>query len=64
MAEIKVRNPAQSEFSFSSLEEFGSLVSSGGITAEWEIYHQIAARWLPITRHPLFASLSQQHLPD
>lgn len=56
MAEIKVRNAAHSEFSFSTLEEFATLVRSGGITSEWEIWHRIAARWVPVTRHPLFAT--------
>lgn len=57
VTEIKVRNAAHSEFSFSSAEEFKEVVESGGITAEWEVYHATARRWLPITRHPVFAAL-------
>jgi hypothetical protein len=54
--EIKVRNAARSEFSFNSVEEIAELIRSGGITMAWEIYHSAASRWLPITRHPLFAA--------
>lgn len=56
MSEIKVRNTAGSEFSFNSVEEIAELIRSGGITMEWEIYHSAARRWLPITRHPMFAA--------
>ncbi|MFN8651854.1 MAG: hypothetical protein U0133_08155 [Gemmatimonadales bacterium] len=59
VTEIKVRNAAHSEFSFSSAEEFKEVVESGGITAEWEVYHVTAKRWLPISRHPVFASLNR-----
>ena len=59
VTEIKVRNAAHSEFSFSSAEEFKEVVESGGITAEWEVYHATAKRWLPITRHPVFAALQR-----
>lgn len=59
VTEIKVRNAAHSEFSFSSAEEFKEVVESGGITAEWEVYHSTAKRWLPITRHPVFAALNR-----
>jgi hypothetical protein len=54
VAEIRVRNPAQSEFSFTNVEEFATLVQTGGITADWEIYHQAAGRWIPVTRYPKF----------
>ncbi len=59
VTEIKVRNAAHSEFSFSSAEEFKEVVESGGITAEWEVYHVTAKRWLPITRHPVFVALQR-----
>lgn len=59
MSEIKVRNAAGSEFSFNSVEEIAGLIRSGGITAEWEIYHHAAHRWLAITRHPLFGAAIQ-----
>ena len=64
MAEIKVRNPAHSEFSFSTLEEFTSTIRSGGITADWEIWQQIAARWLPVSLHPLFGSAGGPELAE
>lgn len=64
VAEIKVRNPAHSEFSFSSLEEFLSTIRSGGITADWEIWHQIASRWLPVSLHPLFGSADGRELAE
>lgn len=57
VTEIKVRNAAHSEFSFSSADEFREVVESGGITADWEVYHVTARRWLPISHHPVFASL-------
>jgi hypothetical protein len=59
VSEIKVRNAAGSEFSFNSVEEVAELIRSGGITAEWEVYHSTAGRWLPITRNPRFAALVQ-----
>ncbi len=59
MSEIKVRNAARSEFSFSSAEEFREVVETGGITADWEVYHTTAKRWLPITHHPVFAASSK-----
>lgn len=56
VTEIKVRNAAHSEFSFSSAEEFREVVETGGITADWEVYHATARRWLPITHHPVFVA--------
>lgn len=60
MSEIKVRNAAHSEFSFSSAEEFAEVIQTGGITSDWEVYHTTARRWLPITRHPVFAAQGRQ----
>ena len=54
VSHIKVRNPAGSEYSFGTVEEFTHAIQSGGITADWEIYHATGKRWLPITRHPVF----------
>lgn len=56
MSEIKVRNAAHSEFRFSTAEEFGEVIQNGGITADWEVYHSTARRWLPITHHPIFTA--------
>jgi hypothetical protein len=57
VSEIKVRNASQSEFSLNSVEEFVDLIRAGGITPDWEIYHTAAQRWLPVTRHPVFAAV-------
>ncbi|HTS87754.1 MAG TPA: hypothetical protein VMG41_04615 [Gemmatimonadales bacterium] len=54
MSQIKVRNADRNEYNFSTVEEFAAIIQSGGITADWEIYHVTGARWLPITHHPLF----------
>ncbi|HXW97006.1 MAG TPA: hypothetical protein VEI47_05420 [Gemmatimonadales bacterium] len=54
MSQFKLRNPAGSEYSFGTVEEFTHAVLSGGITADWEIYHLIGRRWLPVTHHPVF----------
>lgn len=59
MSEIKVRNATQSEFRLNSVEEFVDLIRAGGITPEWEVYHATAQRWLPVTRHPVFAAAKQ-----
>lgn len=58
MSYLKLRNPAGSEYSFGTVEEFAHAVQSGGITADWEIYHATGQRWLPITRHPVFMGRS------
>lgn len=60
MSEIKVRNAARSEFSFSTVEEFVEVIQSGGITDDWEVYHTTGRRWLPITRHPVYAARMHQ----
>ncbi len=58
MSEIKVRNDKGSEFSFSSVEEFVDAIRCGGVTAAWEVFHSVAKRWLPVTRHPAFGKRS------
>jgi hypothetical protein len=60
VSEIKVRNAAHSEFCFSTVEEFADVIQTGGITADWEVYHTTAQRWLPISRHPTFAAQARQ----
>lgn len=64
MSEIKVRNDAGSEISFGSVEELADAIQSGGITAAWEVFHSMAQRWLPVTRHPAFVVASERHLQD
>lgn len=54
VSQIKVRNAAKNEYCFGGVEEFAAIIQSGGITADWEIYHVSGGRWLPITHHPLF----------
>jgi hypothetical protein len=54
VSRFKLRNPAGSEYSFGTVEEFTHAILSGGITADWEIYHVTGHRWLPIVRHPVF----------
>jgi hypothetical protein len=54
VSRFKLRNPAGSEYSFGTVEEFTHAIHSGGITADWEIYHGAGKRWLPITQHPVF----------
>ncbi len=59
VAEIKVRNDAGSEFCFGSVEEFADAIQSGGVTSAWEVFHAAGQRWLPVTRHPVFAARKQ-----
>ncbi len=54
MSQIQVRNPSGNEYSFGSVEEFNLAIQSGGVTAEWEVYHARGGKWLPVTRHPVF----------
>jgi hypothetical protein len=54
VSHFTVRNPAGTEYSFGTAEEFTQAIKSGGITADWEIFHSTGKRWLPITRHPVF----------
>jgi len=60
VSEIKVRNAAHSEFSFSSAEEFGDVIQSGGISPDWEVYHAAGKRWLPVTRHPVYLAAHRE----
>jgi len=62
MSYFKLRNPAGSEYSFGTVEEFAYAVQSGGITADWEVYHATGRRWLPITRHPVFMGRSPRKM--
>ena len=64
MSEIKVRNDAGSEISFGSVEELADAIQSGGITAAWEVFHSMAQRWLPLSRHPAFLVASGRPLHD
>lgn len=54
MSQIQVRNPLGNEYSFGSVEEFNLAIQTGGVTAEWEVYHSRGSRWLPVTHHPVF----------
>lgn len=54
VSQIQVRNPLGNEYSFGSVEEFNLAIQTGGVTAEWEVYHSRGSRWLPVTHHPVF----------
>jgi hypothetical protein len=56
MPPIRARTATGAEFSFPSREEFSRAVSSGRITADWEVFHARAHRWLPVTLHPAFTA--------
>jgi len=58
MSRIKVRNPAGSEHSFQSREEFVLDIVRGKITADWEIFHTTRSRWLPVRVHPAFQAVA------
>jgi hypothetical protein len=55
MTRIKARTPAGGEYSFYTLEEFVSAIERGRVKEDWQIFHTIAGRWLPISAHPAFA---------
>jgi hypothetical protein len=56
MPPIRARTATGDEFSFDSREEFCRAVGRGRITAEWEVFHSRAHRWLPVTVHPAFSA--------
>jgi hypothetical protein len=65
MSRIKVRSPGGREYTFVTPIEFLHALEGGRITAAWSIYHQSAAQWLPIMRHPAFrASADPVRLRD
>jgi hypothetical protein len=55
MTRIKARTPAGGEYSFYTLEEFVSAIERGRVKPDWEVFHSMAGRWLPVTAHPAFA---------
>lgn len=63
MPPIRARTATGDEFSFESREEFCLAVARGRITAEWEVFHSRAHRWLPVTVHPAFSAPAVQSAP-
>lgn len=63
MPPIRARTATGDEFSFSSREEFGRAVARGRITADWEVFHARAHRWLPVTVHPAFSAVPVEPAP-
>jgi len=56
MPPIRARTATGAEFSFPTREEFRRAALSGRITADWEVYHARARRWLPVTVHPAYTA--------
>lgn len=63
MPPIRARSITGAEFSFSSREEFGQAIARGRITADWEVFHSRAHRWLPVTVHPAFSAPTVEPAP-
>lgn len=58
MSPIRVRTAAGTELTFASREEFGHAVESGRVTSDSEVFHTRGDRWLPITAHPAWPTVS------
>jgi hypothetical protein len=50
----RIRRLTGGEVNLASLDELAAAISAGTVTADAEIYHQRADRWLPIANHPHF----------
>jgi hypothetical protein len=50
----RIRRETGDEVTLGSLEELGTAVAAGIVTAGAEIYHARAEKWLPIASHPHF----------
>ncbi|MCU0620505.1 MAG: hypothetical protein MUC69_03255 [Gemmatimonadales bacterium] len=48
----RIRRSNGSEVTLASLDELAAAMASGSVTADAEIHHQRADRWLPIASHP------------
>lgn len=50
----RIRRLTGGEVNLASLDELAAAIAAGAVTADAEIYHQRADRWLPIANHPHF----------
>ncbi len=56
----RIRRETGDEVTLGSLEELGTAVAAGIVTAGAEIYHARAEKWLPIASHPHFKMASDR----
>ena len=50
----RIRRLTGGEVTLASLDELAAAIAAGTVTADAEIFHQRAERWLPIANHPHF----------
>ena len=58
MSPVRARTATGTELTFASREEFGHAVASGRVTSDCEVFHTRGNRWLPVTVHPAWPSVS------
>jgi hypothetical protein len=56
----RIRRLTGGEITLASLDELAAAIVAGTVTAEAEIHHQRADRWLPIANHPHFKIASDR----
>jgi hypothetical protein len=56
----RIRRLTGGEVTLASLDELAAAIAAGTVTAEAEIHHQRADRWLPIANHPHFKLASDR----
>jgi hypothetical protein len=56
----RIRRPTGGEVTLASLDELAAAIVAGTVTADAEIHHQRADRWLPIANHPHFRIASDR----
>ncbi|HEX5817851.1 MAG TPA: hypothetical protein VFY20_03180, partial [Gemmatimonadales bacterium] len=56
----RIRRPTGGEVTLASLDELAAAIVAGTVTADAEIHHQRADRWLPIANHPHFKIASDR----
>jgi hypothetical protein len=50
----RIRRLTGGEVNLASMDELAAAIAAGTVTADAEIHHQRADRWLPIANHPHF----------
>ncbi len=58
MTPIRVRTATGTEHSFASREELGRAVETGRVNAKCEVFHARRNRWISVTQHPVWPSVS------
>ncbi|HEX5633616.1 MAG TPA: hypothetical protein VFX50_10315, partial [Gemmatimonadales bacterium] len=56
----RIRRQSGDEITLASMDELAAAVAAGRVTADAEIYHQRAERWLSIASHPHFKLASER----